>query len=77
MGGVLWGIGGVNRCRSHPRYQKTKKLKIPKFGLTPLIHMWAVLCQFPIAGMAEWLRRLTRNQMGSSRVCSNPTRSGP
>ena len=26
--------------------------------------------------MAEWLRRLTRNQMGSSRVGSNPTRSG-
>ena len=25
--------------------------------------------------MAEWLRRLTRNQMGSSRVGSNPTRS--
>ena len=23
--------------------------------------------------MAEWLRRLTRNQMGSSRVGSNPT----
>ena len=30
-----------------------------------------------IAAMAEWLRRLTRNQMGSSRVGSNPTRSGP
>ena len=29
-----------------------------------------------IAAMAEWLRRLTRNQMGSSRVGSNPTRSG-
>ena len=27
------------------------------------------------ATMAEWLRRLTRNQMGSSRVGSNPTRS--
>ena len=27
------------------------------------------------AAMAEWLRRLTRNQMGSSRVGSNPTRS--
>ena len=26
--------------------------------------------------MAEWLRRLTRNQMGSSHVGSNPTRSG-
>ena len=25
------------------------------------------------AAMAEWLRRLTRNQMGSSRVGSNPT----
>ena len=25
--------------------------------------------------MAEWLKRLTRNQMGSSRVGSNPTRS--
>ena len=25
--------------------------------------------------MAEWLRRLTRNQLGSSRVGSNPTRS--
>ena len=25
--------------------------------------------------MAEWLRRLTRNQMGSSRVGSNPTHS--
>ena len=23
--------------------------------------------------MAEWLRRLTRNQMGSARVGSNPT----
>ena len=28
------------------------------------------------AAMAELLRRLTRNQMGSSRVGSNPTRSG-
>ena len=28
-----------------------------------------------LAAMAEWLRRLTRNQMGSSRVGSNPTRS--
>ena len=27
------------------------------------------------AAMAEWLRRLTRNQMGSSRVGSNPTRN--
>ena len=27
------------------------------------------------AVMAEWLRRLTRNQMGSSRVGSNPTHS--
>ena len=25
--------------------------------------------------MAEWLWRLTRNQMGSARVGSNPTRS--
>ena len=31
-----------------------------------------VHCQ---AAMAEWLRRLTRNQMGSTRVGSNPTRS--
>ena len=30
-----------------------------------------------VAAMAEWLRRLTRNQMGSSRVGSNPTRSAP
>ena len=30
---------------------------------------------YMIAAMAEWLRRLTRNQMGSSRVGSNPTRS--
>ena len=28
-----------------------------------------------IAAMAEWLRRLTRNQMGSSRIGLNPTRS--
>ncbi len=28
-----------------------------------------------IAAMAEWLRRWTRNPMGSSRVGSNPTRS--
>ncbi len=27
------------------------------------------------AAMAEWLRRWTRNPMGSSRVGSNPTRS--
>ena len=32
-------------------------------------------CQLRQAAMAEWLRRLTRNQMGSSRVGSNPTRS--
>ena len=31
--------------------------------------------QISSAAMAEWLRRLTRNQMGSSRVGSNPTRS--
>ncbi len=30
-----------------------------------------------IAAMAEWLRRWTRNPMGSSRVGSNPTRSAP
>ena len=35
--------------------------------------LYAVINQ---AVMAEWLRRLTRNQMGSSRVGSNPTRSG-
>jgi hypothetical protein len=29
------------------------------------------------AAMAEWLRRWTRNPMGSSRVGSNPTRSAP
>ena len=34
------------------------------------------MCQQSLAAMAEWLRRLTRNQMGSSRVGSNPTRSG-
>ena len=28
-----------------------------------------------VAAMAEWLRRLTRNQMGSSRVGSNRARS--
>ena len=28
-----------------------------------------------VATMAEWLRRLTWNQMGSSRVGSSPTRS--
>ena len=28
-----------------------------------------------MAAMAEWLRRLTRNEMGSSRVGSNSTRS--
>ena len=42
MGGVPWGIEGVTRCRSYLRYQKAKKLKISKFGLTPLIQMWAV-----------------------------------
>ena len=34
-----------------------------------------ILILFMEAAMAEWLRRLTRNQMGSSRVGSNPTRS--
>ena len=34
------------------------------------------MCPQSLAAMAEWLRRLTRNQMGSSRVGSNPTRSG-
>ena len=34
-----------------------------------------ILFLFMEAAMAEWLRRLTRNQMGSSRVGSNPTRS--
>ena len=42
LGGVPWGIEGVNRCRSYLRYQKTKKLKISNFGLTHLIQMWAV-----------------------------------
>ena len=32
------------------------------------------MCQQAV--MAEWLRRLTRNQMGSSRVGQNPTHSG-
>ncbi len=31
--------------------------------------------QVSTAAMAEWLRRWTRNPMGSSRVGSNPTRS--
>ncbi len=31
--------------------------------------------QVSAAAMAEWLRRWTRNPMGSSRVGSNPTRS--
>ena len=31
--------------------------------------------QVSMAAMAEWLRRWTRNPMGSSRVGSNPTRS--
>ena len=26
-----------------------------------------------VAAVAEWLRRLTRNQLGSARVGSNPT----
>ena len=43
-------------------------------------HLHRVTTSFPWTGrhcaaMAEWLRRLTRNQMGSSRVGSNPTRS--
>ena len=43
-------------------------------------HLHCVTTSFPWTGrhcaaMAEWLRRLTRNQMGSSRVGSNPTRS--
>ena len=41
--------GGVNRCRSYLRYQKTQKLKISNFGVTPLIHTWAVRstrCQY-------------------------------
>ena len=42
MGQVPSGIGSINRCRSHLRYKKTKKLKISKFGLTPFIKMWAV-----------------------------------
>ena len=29
-----------------------------------------------VAAMAEWLRRWTRNPMGSSRAGSNPARSG-
>ena len=49
-GGVPVGCtGGVNRCRSYLRYQKTQKLKISNFALTPLIHTWAVRstrCQY-------------------------------
>ena len=43
LGGLAWGIEGVNRCRGYLRYQKTQKLKISKFELTPLIQMWAVI----------------------------------
>ena len=44
-----------------------------------MLKTWKVFCSgflsVPLAAMAEWLRRLTRNQIGSSRVGSNPTRS--
>ena len=40
-----------------------------------LVCIQNLACKVWSAAMAEWLRRLTRNQMGSSRVGSNPTRS--
>ena len=44
-----------------------------------MVGLWmgskVIFLQYPTAVMAEWLRRWTRNPMGSSRVGSNPTHS--
>ena len=50
------------------RKPETKRLRRVKNDVDP--------CKPRVAAMAEWLRRWTRNPMGSSRAGSNPARSG-
>ena len=48
MGGldeVPRGMEGADRFRRYLRFQKTPKIKISKFELTPLIQMWVVIQQ--------------------------------
>ena len=45
MDEVPRGMEGVNRFRRYLSFQKTPKIKISKFELTPLIQMWAVIQQ--------------------------------
>ena len=60
----------------------TLKLIIETFDLTypkRIIDVYysQILKQKIQAAMAEWLRRVIRNHLGSSRVGSNPARSAP
>ena len=61
-------IFSLNLAFLHVTRSKYNSWCHTKFDLSEPPEKWAA--------MAEWLRRLTRNQMGSSRVGSNPTRSG-
>ena len=63
---------GFSRVGSNPTRSVTLQWEAISFANHNLI--WPIPSS--LAAMAEWLRRLTRNQMGSSRVGSNPTRSG-
>ena len=68
---------GSSRVGSNP----TRSVIFNNFdNVDKIDRVHCVTTSFPCTGrhcaaMAEWLRRLTRNQMGSSRVGSNPTRS--
>ena len=64
---------GSSRVGSNPTRSEENSFPLYFFFVSVRIrHL--IMADF-LAAMAEWLRRLTRNQMGSSRVGSNPTRS--
>ena len=62
---------GSSRVGSNPTRSEENSFPLYFFFVSvPIRHL--IMADF-LAAMAEWLRRLTRNQMGSSRVGSNPT----
>ena len=70
---------GIFPRRFEP-YSQRSFIQIDYFHKSTIDYLSWATTSFPYAcrhcaAMAEWLRRLTRNQMGSSRVGSNPTRS--
>ena len=66
---------GSSRVGSNPT--RSEENSFPLYFFFVSVRIRHLVIAKVLAAMAEWLRRLTRNQMGSSRVGSNPTRSDP